>query len=648
LVLTGLLPAALVVGWVGALHLAAWGAGRPLFLRVTRGGTRADDAPTGAFLSILLGFAILAHAALALAAARLLYAPLLVAIAIALAAAGAARALRALRAPRAGASLALRLRREDIPLVIALLFAATFVPRALDPVLEHDDNVYHLLLPKLYLGSHALVQLPLNLFANMPHVVEVLDTFPMAIGDYTAPKLLTLSFALWTIVGIAAFVAPRAGRTAAGIAALMFVSGKNVQWHLGLGYVEPVIGAYLLGGMLALLAWSETRNAGYLAIVGVAVGVACAAKYSAWFPAAALAAASVAATVAAPGAAAAPAAAGAPSPARRPLRLLLPAAAIALAIVSPWLVKNALFTGNPIYPNAYRLLGGREWSDVQALHLARMERSADAGRAGIAGIAAIPFDLSVRDRAFECPSASIALFAFFLVALGRPSSWRGRDGVLPLAAALGFLAWALSVRQGRFLVAWIPVMTLSASLALVPLRARPRALAAIAALVLVAGVFQIATQKFEYNPKFHLLTRPRADFVGGNANYELCRFLNAAVPPEGKVLALWDNRFFFLERPFAGDSVYEAPSGLAWLRRCDEAAAFAREVASAGYTHVVIYTTPFHDYVNDGMRLRLTDDRVYTRARLDRDAALVDQFVEGFLEPIHREGNHLVFRLRRS
>ncbi len=585
-----------------------------------------------------LGFAALGQAAFVLAVARLLYSPALVAGVVALAGLAVIRFARERLEPRITAALARRFAPTiaDAPLALAILFAATFLTSALDPSLAHDDNVYHLKLPREYLARHGFVALPMSLFANMPHFVELLYTLPMAVGDYTAAKVFNLSLAFWTIGGLVSFARPVVGRALAGVVALLYVGGKNIQWHLGLAYVEPVIGFFLLGATLAFLAWRETGNAGYIKILAVGCGVALASKYSAWFYAA------VVLIVAIVAIARAPALAGRR---RRECAVVL---GIAAAIAAPWLVKNALITGNPIYPNLYRVFDGRYWSAVQEAQFLRSQAAAGGGPRDLFGLLAIPFDLTVRDARFFCPSFSISLMALFLAALAIPASYRApRAGLLAISAG-GFLAWVLSIHQGRFLVAWVPVMALSGALALAPLRGRPRATLAVTLLVIAIAAHQIRAQLYPYTTRLDVLVRPRAELEVHNANCRLCQFLNGAVPQDGKVLVFWDNRFYFLDRAYWADSAYEAPSALAWLRAFDDEEAFAREIVRLGFTHVVVNAAVATDYMSDRMGVSVVHDGIYPAARHERDRKLFDRLVLRYFEKIHQEGNNMVFRIRKE
>lgn len=615
------------VVWVAWLHLGAWCVGRPVAAWLLRAGPPTSNRLALTVIEFGVGLTVLAHAALLLGITHLLYRDVLLALGGILGLLGAARALRARRGWMVRPGL------QDAPLILAVAFLATFLPNALEPSLEHDDNVYHLLLPKTYLEAHALVALPFNLYANMPHLVEVLYTWPLAIWDFTAPKVASFSLHFWIVAGLAAGVAPRAGRVGAGLVALLYVSGKNVQWHLGTAYVEPTIGLFLLVAVLGYLAWHETKNRGYLTIVAVMCGSAFASKYTGWFFGAAILLPAVISL------------ARAPLPGRVRTQGTLTLVAIPFAALLPWLIKNAVITGNPIYPNLHQYFGGRFWSDIQQLHYLRSQAYAGGAQGYLESFAAIPFNLTLKDNFYYCPSFSAAMMGLFLLALAVPGSWRPPARHLTVMAWMGFLAWAFSVRQGRFLVAWVPVMALTASLALVPIRRQALALAAVTAVIIGAGVWQLRAQRYAYAPPMSMLSGHRASFIERNLNYAICQYLNDVVPANGKVLALWDNRLFFLRRDFMADSAYEAPSGLAWLRTSGSPEAFAGELRGRGFTHVVINVRSMNAYLHNAMAFDLIDETRYPAARLAADRALVEGFIHQ-LDEVHRAGAVIVYRLK--
>ena len=610
--------------WVGTIQLAAWEAGERLLARMTRPPGPPVNAPLRATLAALLGLVAFANAVLLLAILHLLYAWLVVAAVLALAALGAHRLSR-LR-PWNGLRPSLR----DLPLAIAVIFLLAHLPNALYPVLDHDDIVYHLELPQHYLASHALDAPVFSLYGAMPHLIEILYVVPLALGDFVAPKVFALSIHFWIVAGIGAFALPRLGRLGVGVGALLYLSGQNVEWHLGRAYNEPVLGFFLLGAALAFIAWWETRRGAYLGIVGIACGAACASKYTAWFFAAVILASAAAGILRLEQ--------GTARRLRAALLLVLPCAALVL----PWIVKNVIATGNPVYPNLYGSFGGSDWSEIQIFHHWRSLRANGGLHKDFASYLMLPLRLVTDNERFLAATFSGSLMALFLAGLVQPVSWRRAGAHVQVMALGGLLAWAFTIQGGRYLVALVPLIALAAIFFL----EGGRALVAVAALTIGIAVSQRALQPVTEFPVMDVFSVSRAELIERNGGFKLCQFLNRQLPPDAKVLGLWYNRFFFLERPFEADAVYEAPSGLAWLRKLDDPDAFARALAARGFTHVVVGTYPRTVYLNNKMGFDLLDDRVYPAGQLERDRALWSEFSTRYLERLPWDGPGFVYRLR--
>ena len=631
----------LTLAWVVCIQLAAWGIGRPLYRLLTGKSEESLTAGLDVVFSAALGYIVLAYSAFALAALHILYPLVIISGTLACALGGAVQLfhLRPISCPT--------LSWQDIPLLLGIVFLVSHIPNALYPGLIFDDNVYHLLIPRLYIENHGLIYLPSHLFANMPHIVEMLYTVPMAIGDFTAPKVLALAFSFWTIAALYLFALPLLGRFGAGLIPLLYLSGVNIQWHLGLAYIEPAMGFFLLCACLSLLAWHETGNTRFLRILALACGFVMASKYTGWFFVMAILAVSGFLVLRSPGLAAASKSAHksgknkksrevkhVPAPFPPRLRLFSQTALIVLALIAPWLIKNMLFTGNPVYPNLYGIFGGSFWSEIQENSLNRSMGLAGGLHKTLYDYLMLPWRLTFKDFFFSCPSFSISLMILWLIAMIRPSSYRLPQWPLLVISISGFALWAFSVQEGRFLVAWVPVIVLTASFALAPLRNHLRTLIAVFCSILALGVYQITTQLYPHVLHLEVFQGTREQLLYKNFNFDICAILNRLVPEDGKVLALWDNRFFFLNHPFDADNSYYAPTGLARLRAAGSAANFARELVGSGFTHVLLDMQYANKYLNNALECSLIDERVYPETRLVQDRLLFADFMNTYCEPI--------------
>jgi hypothetical protein len=385
----------------------------------------------------------------------------------------------------------------------------------------------------------------------------------------------------------------------------------------------------LLGAALALYTWFRERRPGGLALLGLHCGFAAASKYTGWMFAASLLVPALLLVWRKPGAI------------RGTALLLGPV----LLLLLPWLVKNTLYTGNPIFPNLHALWGTEAWSEVQELHYRLAMRTVQhAGPEWTwVDFVKMPFHLTWSDQFYSCPSFSIALMLLFLVAPFLPLAPGGR--LFAAVAWLGFVAWGVSVPQGRYLVAWVPVMTLPAAFALGTSMHRRSVCVLVTVVVLAAGAYQLFTQSARFAPRWPLLLQSRHELVRRNPGYALNEHLNRIVPPDGRVLGLWENRFFFLERDFEADAVWQVPSILGRLREVDDAARFAELLVAEGITHVVLRPAGMESYFANDYAYDMTDALVYPPERYARDRELMLQLIRDHLVPLGRFDEYLIYRL---
>lgn len=618
------------LAWGALTHLAMWNAGTWVRTRIL-GATWLDEAPAlRAFQSAMLGFATLGCLAIVLGVSRLLYAPLLAAIVVVLAVLGLLRLVRSgiptLRAPIL----------SDVPMIACGAFILANVPRALIPVLEHDENVYHLLIPKLYLAGHALLLLPWSLGANMPHLVDLSFVFPVAFGGLTAAKVFVLGFIAWTLCGLAPFGRAMLGPIGPGVLGVLYLSGRVVQWHFGLSYVEPVIGAVVLCVLQCLWRYAESGDGPHVRVLAIVMGAACASKYTAW-PFAVVVFASLALIR--------------PTVGRRiGVGALAVAVLLCALLVVPWLIKDAIATGNPIYPNAYGLFGGAHWSTIQDVQFQHEMGYGRGAQRTVGAYLRLPWRLVVEPYTGTLGSASFSFGLMVLLLASMAFPWRRAEfrtwlRVLSIAA---FAFWCAGSKQSRYLVAFVPVMVVTAGVALVPLRRFRTALASVTILVAVAALIQIRWQPYPAEPLLDAFTVSREELLARNLCWDLAQFLNGIVPAGGHVFSFWENRLYFLERPFIADGSYGSPTSLAALREAGDAHAFAAQLAAEGVTHVVVNPYFYKTYMANGFLYNLIDDAYYPATRMKADDELFDRFLTDELTLIPWDGGWAVFRLNAA
>lgn len=213
-------------------------------------------------------------------------------------------------------------------------FAILYLVNALLPETVADAVIYHVPLIARYLREHHFVPAP-TLYANFPAGIEMLYLFAFAFGKHSAPAMVHLLFTMVLAFGILSYGrrinAPVAGAVASLLVFLSPIVGRDGT----AAYIDVAAGCLVFATYYALEIWRERQDPRWLIPIGVLCGFCCAAKYTlaviipfalafvmfySW------------------------------RLGRSVVPPVLKILGCALIIVAPWLLKNAVFTGNPIAP----------------------------------------------------------------------------------------------------------------------------------------------------------------------------------------------------------------------------------------------------------------------------------------------------------
>jgi hypothetical protein len=342
----------------------------------------------------------------------------------------------------------------------ALPFAFVIVLGAMLPPVEFDVREYHLQAPKEFYQAGRIDFLPHNVYANMPLGTEMLSLLGMvAIGDWwygaLVGKTLIGLFAPLTALALYAagrrFVTPLAGV----VAAIVYISIPWIALVSMNGLVDGAMAFYLFAALYALLMRQQSATSGvsserFVQLGGFMAGSAVATKY----PAVLFCVIPFSAWVLWSSFRSPPA----PRPRRslprfprlEPLALFLGCVALGCG---PWLAKNWILTGNPVYPLLVSTLEGETRTAEKDAQWTRVHAPPNFELSDLAGRAA---DVVLRSDWLSPLVMPLAGLAFFT---------RWRRMACWLAAYIGFVFitwWLFTHRIDRF---WIPILPVAALLA---------------------------------------------------------------------------------------------------------------------------------------------------------------------------------------
>lgn len=212
----------------------------------------------------------------------------------------------------------------------ALLMLAWFEAAA--PPARYDALLYHLDLAARFLDQGSISRTVDNQLWGMPLLGELLYAWAMALGRAQTAALLGWAVAVLTLLGVAG-LGKGWGKRIGWIAPLALLGGSTLASSPGWAYVDWWAALFGLGLLIALDRHRQRQDPQAVVLAGVMAGLACGVKYSAWI---ALPAGFFAVWLGARN--------------RASLKNALVFLVVGLAVASPWLVKNLLGAGVPLFP----------------------------------------------------------------------------------------------------------------------------------------------------------------------------------------------------------------------------------------------------------------------------------------------------------
>ncbi len=489
------------------------------------------------------------------------------------------------------------------PLLTLSLIAASNAPGILweEEGFGYDVLEYHLQVPKEAFTAGSIEYLPHNVYANFPSNVEMLYLLAMVVHDSDVElgptyHFIHLIFALLAVG--AAWAAGRDRSREAGI--LAGVATASVGWLPYLSGVAFVENAMLFYGLCALglvcrnrsISEDSTANKdggdirqfpqlqrGTIVLSGVLAGFACGCKYTA-IPMIAL-----------------PMGFG---------LLILPALGMNIRdrvvrsgvfltatflALSPWLVKNTIATGNPVFPLASSVFDASPagWGVAQ-------QEQWDVGHAPAAKDAGLSNKLKVLWK--HIPGDSLQRFGPFILLLPllglmyRPRD--SYDGMLLVALVIQLAIWLMVTHlYARFAVVMlIPLVLLVA-----------KGLGHHASVLRRCAIFGSLTFGTIWNA-YHVtnlvwaeLAHPKlvagisieAFTQGGLPGYEYIGFVNDELPADAKVLLLGESRAYYFKKEVDYTVVFNRSPFVEAIRRAENDLAIADWLHENGYTHILVH-----------------------------------------------------------
>ena len=216
---------------------------------------------------------------------------------------------------------------------------------ALAPPFFYDALSYHLAVPQKYLSHHGFHFLSLNYFSNFPANLGMLFILPLSLSGDLLAKLLSWAYAPLTTLAVYSFAKSLWGKRIGILSAAIFISVPGVMILSTLTSIDLAVTFYSFMSLYSMLYWFNFSQKRWFILSGIFCGIAIGTKYTAilvgfltletiifihlYF-----------------------------TKKKSLLNVLKHCFCFGLIVLvcfSPWLIKNIIYTNNPIYPFSYSL-----------------------------------------------------------------------------------------------------------------------------------------------------------------------------------------------------------------------------------------------------------------------------------------------------
>jgi hypothetical protein len=513
------------LGLLLVVQLAALGAARPL-----RGLYAAVPSwLLRAVLRLTLGLVVLGFAVFALGVARLLRPTLLWGLLSVCALVGlgqVAVSARLLFSRARSERRAIGLAALSIGLAFGLPLLCSFVP-----VYGWDGLTYHLALPERFLAAGRIFVAPESIYTSLPLLMEMLYTLALAIGTPALAKLLNLEMGVLLVLALVP-LARRFAPHAWPLAIVVMLADPLFLWELTVAYNDLAIGLFALLAAEALLDWRASLLPASLGRAAFFCGACAAAKYQGAFVAVALCGALLLDVA---------------LPLRRRLTACVALSLGALALLSPWLVRNLLATGD--------LFARGFYDPIFLRQMLAFNRSVGMGRSlGLLLVA--PWNVTMHSLGAEVTYVHAFGYAIGPLPLMCVAGalWlppvRRRPEVRLLLRSVGvlFLIWFFTIQEARYLLPTFALLGVIGAVVGEWLYERAPRWAMTLGATAVLPMLALAHLAFwNANPHAYRIALGDVPEGRGAAPAELAaERLRTTLPTGGRLLVLFEPRGFYL------------------------------------------------------------------------------------------------------
>lgn len=403
-------------------------------------------------------------------------------------------------------------------LTLFAAFSVVYLVNALAPEMSPDGAAYHLPNVARYLRAHGFERIAGNFYASLPQGIDLLFLPAVSVGGISSAALLHFLFLLDLPLLMVCYGRRFGFPIPAVAAAFLVFASPVIGWDGTSAYVDVATATILFALFYLTQLWDIMRGRRYLLLIGIVAGFSYAAKYT-----------GVVAVLYAIGVISWKLWRGN----KQILRPVLTVSLVSAVFILPWMLKDAILTGNPIapfanhlFPNPYVHVSFERGYETYLRHY------------HLRSLLSAPWQLAVKGERLQGFFGPV----FLLAPLALLSVRRRRGGQILLAAAAFALPWLLNIGC-RFLIPALPLIALALAIAL------QRVAWALPAIMVLHGLLSWYASPLQYFDRYaprisELPLRAAlrvetqdAYLAHREPGYLIDRMIEQEVPPGGRVFS---------------------------------------------------------------------------------------------------------------
>jgi hypothetical protein len=492
----------------------------------------------------------------------------------------------------------------------------------LTPPIDRDALIHHLAIPKLWLKNGGFYEMKWAVFSYYPMNVDLLYLIPVYFNKDFIAKFIHMGFGIGTALLIYHYLSRKINYIAGLLGILVFLSTPMIVRLSMEAYVDLGLIFFTTASMIAFIHYrdGEYKDFKWLFLSSVAMGIALGTKYNAliaWFF---LSTAIVFVYSRNTG------------EQWKAIKCGSIFFLISLAVFSPWLIKNYILTGNPLYPLLQGIFSITDTSVQEGT------RSISGGTySGIFQTREVMYGENFWETLF------IPIRYFFQ---GQDDNFRYFDGVLnpiliifsPFAFMnksfyrdklffTGFTiffvltATFLDQTRIRYILPVVPILSILSVMGVINILNWIMNLSVyfkniITAVVLLIFVIFISNNFF-YIKKYYQNISPM-NYISGKesrdafisrhvGSYPAMNFINQFTPENAKIrLILLAGRGYYLDRIYEADSSMGMAFISSLVRASSDDITFQKHIDSLDYTHLLLRIDLFYKFLQDNYSTETT------------------------------------------